>query len=93
MQKADRSAKGVAEADTDSDTALSLLEKILAEQSCFSLKQLAVDGNDLIALGFAPGPGLGETLQKLLDMVVDQQIPNEKDALLKAAAAFKEEAK
>ena len=91
LQKADRSAKGVAEADTDSDAALSLLEKILAEQSCFSLKQLAVDGNDLIALGFAPGPGLGETLQKLLDMVVDQQIPNEKDALLKAAAAFKEE--
>ena len=69
LQKADRSAKGVAEADTDSDAALTLLEKILAEQSCFSLKQLAVDGNDLIALGFAPGPGLGETLQKLLDMV------------------------
>jgi tRNA nucleotidyltransferase (CCA-adding enzyme) len=91
LQKADRSAKGVAEADTDSDAALTLLEKVLAEQSCFSLKQLAVDGNDLIALGFAPGPGLGETLQKLLDMVVDQQIPNEKDALLKAAAAFKEE--
>lgn len=93
LQKADRSAKGVAEADTDSDAALTLLEKVLAEQSCFSLKQLAVDGNDLIALGFAPGPGLGETLQKLLDMVVDQQIPNEKDALLKAAAAFKEETK
>lgn len=91
LQKADRSAKGVKEEDTDSDAALALLEKILAEQSCFSLKQLAVDGNDLLAAGFAPGPQLGEMLQRLLDMVVDQQIPNEKAALLQAAEAYKEE--
>ena len=92
LQKADRAAKGVAEEDTDSDAALALLEKLLAEESCFSLKDLAVDGNDLLELGFAPGPQLGKTLQKLLDMVVDQQIPNEKSALLKAAAKLKEDA-
>jgi len=91
MVAADRAAKGVAEEDTDSDAALALLEKLLAEESCFSLKDLAVDGNDLLELGFAPGPQLGKTLQKLLDMVVDQQIPNEKSALLKAAAKLKED--
>ena len=93
LQKADRSAKGVEDVDTDSDAALALLETILAAESCFSLKQLAVDGNDLMELGFAPGPDLGNALQKLLDMVVDQQIPNEKSALLTAAAALKEETK
>jgi len=93
LQKADRAAKGVPDEDADSDAALTLLEDILSREDCFRLKDLAVNGNDLVELGFAPGPHLGSALQKLLDMVVDQQIPNEKNALLAAAAALKEETK
>lgn len=55
---------------------------ILNEQACFSLKDLAVDGNDLIAAGYAPGPELGAALKKLLDAVIDGKAANEKSALL-----------
>ena len=57
-------------------------EKALAQRACFSLRSLAVDGNDLIAAGFAPCPALGRTLSALLDAVTDGRVVNEKAALL-----------
>jgi tRNA nucleotidyltransferase (CCA-adding enzyme) len=51
------------------------------------LADLAVDGNDLIALGFSPGPQLGHVLQDLLHDVVDDPALNTKDALLGRARA------
>lgn len=58
-----------------------LLELVLRQDSCFSLKQLAVNGNDLLALGLS-GKEIGETLERLLDGVVDGEMPNERDYLL-----------
>ena len=58
-----------------------LLDMVLAEESCFSLRQLAVKGGDLTALG-AAGPRVGEVLEALLDRVVDGELPNERGALL-----------
>jgi tRNA nucleotidyltransferase (CCA-adding enzyme) len=49
------------------------------------LTDLAVDGNDLIALGFRPGPELGRALQRLLHEVVDDPSVNERTELLKRA--------
>jgi len=49
------------------------------------LADLAVDGNDLIALGFQPGPQLGRVLHDLLHDVVDEPALNEKDVLLDRA--------
>jgi tRNA nucleotidyltransferase (CCA-adding enzyme) len=46
------------------------------------LKDLAVNGRDLIELGIAPGPQLGETLQMLLEKVIDGEVQNERDALI-----------
>lgn len=60
----------------------STLEKVLKEESCFSLKDLAVNGHDLIEIGFKPGKVLGIALTHLLDMVVDEELPNEKETLL-----------
>ena len=60
---------------------------LLARKACFSLRDLAVNGNDLLAAGYAPGPAVGEALNALLDAVTDGQVPNEKCALL---AYFKE---
>jgi tRNA nucleotidyltransferase (CCA-adding enzyme) len=67
------------------ELALSVLEKILAENQAFSLKDLAIDGHDLIKAGFMPGPKLGEALQTLLNQVMDETLPNEKTALTEAA--------
>ena len=62
-----------------------LIADLLAEQACLQLKDLAVDGGDLIALGYTPGPALGKCLEHLLNLVLDEEIPNEKDVLLQAA--------
>ena len=53
----------------------------------------AVKGQDLLALGFAPGPQLGACLNMLLLQVQEDRLPNEKDALLKMAAQFLEVSK
>ncbi len=59
----------------------SLAREILSEKQCFSLRDLAVKGNDLIKLGYE-GKEIGEKLQFLLDAVLDGTAPNEKSALL-----------
>ena len=56
-------------------------ELVLEEDACFSLRQLAVRGGDLLALGLS-GPAVGEALDTLLGKVVDGELPNERDALL-----------
>ena len=61
-----------------------ILAELEAEDACLSLKDLAVKGQDLIALGLT-GPAIGKTLNHLLALVLDEQIPNEKEMLLKAA--------
>ena len=68
----------------DIDRAEVILDDLLARQSCFSLRELAVRGNDLTALGLR-GPAVGEALQKLLDAVMDGSVPNERPALLALA--------
>lgn len=68
----------------DIDRAEAILDDLLARQSCFSLRELAVRGNDLTALGLR-GPAVGEALQRLLDAVMDGSVPNERPALLALA--------
>ena len=62
-----------------------VLNQVLEEQQCFSLKDLAINGDDLIALGFVPGKKLGEVLTGLLNSVTDDALPNDKETLLKEA--------
>ncbi len=67
------------------DKGEAILNRLLAEDACFSLKQLAVRGNDLMELGLS-GPAVGRMLNALLERVVDGDVPNEREALLKTAA-------
>ena len=66
------------------DKAEALLDGLLAKQACFSLRELAVNGNDLLALGLS-GPAVGRTLEALLAQVLDGALPNEREALLAQA--------
>ena len=63
-------------------------EQLTAENACCRVSQLAVNGRDLMAAGVRPGPGLRQVLNALLEAVITGQTPNEKDALLAAAAQF-----
>lgn len=56
------------------------LERLIQTDACVTIRQLAVDGNDLTVLGLS-GPAVGAALQKLLDGVL-AGAPNERGALL-----------
>lgn len=57
-----------------------LLEHELA--SPHRLRDLAVGGDDLVSIGFVPGPGLGRALRELLERVVDDPSLNTRERLL-----------
>lgn len=59
-----------------------LYEKIMAKQDCLSLKELEVNGRDLIELGIRPGKEIGRILQKLLEEVLEEPQKNQKEYLL-----------
>lgn len=61
-----------------------LVNEIISEEACFSLKDLAINGNDLLALGYNGKP-IGLILQTCLNAVMDEQIANERTALLEFA--------
>jgi tRNA nucleotidyltransferase (CCA-adding enzyme) len=58
-----------------------VVDELLREDACFSLKNLAVNGNDMIALG-KTGQEIGLALQECLNAVIDERVPNEREALL-----------
>ena len=59
------------------------IKQALNEKNCFSLKDLAVNGNDLKEFGIPEGPYLGKILKKLLDFVLENPNKNNKEFLLK----------
>lgn len=59
-----------------------VMDEIRAEDACLSLRTLAVGGDDLMALGIPKGKAVGQMLQILLDEVIEERLPNEKDALI-----------
>ena len=89
FQAADMSGKGIIEGDEleQFPKLRAIIQEILAENACFSLKDLAVNGHDLIALGFA-GKQIGQCLQYLLEQVMEEVLPNEQGALLDAAINY-----
>ena len=67
---------------------ISLYHEIIADQECFSLKQLAVSGKELLTLGFQ-GPAVGKTLNTLLAKVITGELVNNQALLLTAAKKMK----
>ncbi len=57
------------------------LDSILAKDEAFSLSKLALNGNDVVALGVTQGPDVGQALQAALNAVIDETVPNEPEAL------------
>lgn len=58
---------------------------IIEDEQCFSLKDMAVRGSDLIRLGIGQRPEIGRILNELLEAVIDGRVANDKDALLELA--------
>ena len=61
-----------------------IAKRLIDENACTSVSQLAVSGGDLIAVGMKQGREIGNVLETLLDRVIDGTVQNEKGALLQA---------
>lgn len=66
-----------------------MYEEIIARQECLTLKQLAVNGKDLIEAGMKPGKEVGEALAALLAYVLEEPERNTKEKLLEQAHKLK----
>lgn len=86
LQEADMGSKGTGEEqDFDQFRRIrALLEEIRAENACLRLQDLAVNGKDMMALGLR-GPDIGKALNALLDAVLEERVPNDREALLREA--------
>ena len=60
------------------------LEAALKEDTAFTVKDLEVNGHDLLERGWKEGPALGAELQRLFDLVLAGDLSNERDVLLEA---------
>lgn len=63
----------------------SVIDSVIKDSECFSLKQLAIKGDDLINLGIKPSAQMGQILNTMLEMVINGDIPNDKTVLLAEA--------
>ena len=66
-----------------------MLNEIILQNQCFSLKDLKVNGRDLIDFGIPEGVSIGLILNQLVDMVIDELIENDREKLLEAAKNIK----
>lgn len=85
LKKGDASAQApayAAERMERADQLRRVLEEILAADEAFSLKHLAINGKDAMKAGIPQGPAIGDALNAALDDVIDERIPNDREALL-----------
>lgn len=90
VQRGDNLAKGknrepVRERLERADALLTLLQEILRDGDCCSLKDLAVSGKDLMEIGCPKGKRVGELLEWLLEQVMEEKCLNQREPLLEAA--------
>ena len=84
LQEADMGGKGTGEGE-EQDVFLQIravLAEIRAENACLTVKDLAINGSDLLALGYQ-GKAIGQTLNALLEEVLDETLPNDRQTLLR----------
>ncbi len=74
----------------DIDGIETLYREITAAGQCVALKDLAITGKDLIAVGIQPGRELGEILNNLLELVIENPELNTKEKLLKHVRSLRD---
>ncbi len=66
----------------------SFFEEVVSSMNVFGMKDLAINGRDLMAAGISPSPELGACLKVCLQAVCDGKLENNRDALLEFALNY-----
>lgn len=77
---------------SDLDKTAEIIDMLEKEGACICVSDLAVGGRDIIALGAAPGPLIGEVLSSLLLQVASGGVKNEREPLLRLAKGLLKQA-
>ena len=87
LKRADNAGQNVALFDRreEYDRLEAVIDSVIEKQRCFTLKQLAVNGNSLKEIGINPSVHTGRILNSLLEMVIDGKLENRSDILLAEA--------
>lgn len=72
----------------DIEKVKNIINEIKEEKQCLKLSDLKVNGYDIIKLGYK-GKKIGEALDYLLDLVIDDKIKNERDSLMAMALNYR----
>ncbi len=64
---------------------LQITEDILQKAQCYNISDLNVTGDDLIEIGINKGPQIGKVLSLLLELVIDEEIKNDRESLINKA--------
>lgn len=87
LQEADMGSKGTGKGE-DVHHFRKLRQMVLEmeqEELCLTIRDLAINGNDLLELGYPEGKALGQCLRRLLTLVMEEQLENQRTALLRQA--------
>jgi tRNA nucleotidyltransferase (CCA-adding enzyme) len=93
LRRADRIGNGLKQGNSRAVQNLKVrIEKILEQENAITVKDLAIDGYDVMEqLGLKPGPLIGEVLRHLLEEILDDPEKNERETLLRIARDFLEQ--
>ena len=82
-------AEGTQESRIERCSALGdILNDIIAQEQCFSMKDLAINGNDVMSLGIHQGKSVGKVLRHVLNKVINGELHNEKFELIQEAQRY-----
>lgn len=82
-------AEGTQESRIERCMALrSIMSDVLDEEQCFSLKDLAIHGKDILSLGVPQGKVIGDTLQHILNKVISGELDNHIDPQMQEAQQY-----
>jgi tRNA nucleotidyltransferase (CCA-adding enzyme) len=88
LREADRNGKGTDDyqnTKTPVEVQRGLVEELRQKQEPTKMSDLAINGNDLMDIGYVPGPLLGKKLQELTQLVVEDPSLNNRETLLEMA--------
>jgi tRNA nucleotidyltransferase (CCA-adding enzyme) len=94
VRRADITAQGMGQEPSEVDEFQAKVQAEIDKKSPFGLKDLAISGNDIMTqFNLQPGPLIGDILDDLLEMVLDNPSANNYDTLLARATQFLAERK